>query len=167
MGDTNRDTTKDAGARPSGGDAETAAESAGGALETVAGEVQETLAYVADRARDQVASTIESQKERAAEGLGEVAEALRQTTETLRKHEIAAVTPVIATAAERVEQLSEYLQEADLDRLADEVGQFAHRQPTVFLAGAFALGFFGARLLKSRSRRGGAQPTRRRSPKAA
>jgi hypothetical protein len=110
-------------------------------------EAQEVLSRVTEVARNQVASTLTDKKGLAAEGLGGVAEALRETTEALRQKEVPAVAPVIETAAERVEQLSDYLRSADIDELAEEVTRFASRRPAAFLAGAFALGFLGARLL--------------------
>ncbi len=116
-----------------------------------AGEVREALSYVAEQAKEQVASAIESQKERAAEGLGGVADALRKTGEALGQQELGAVAPAIETAASQVEQLSELLQSADIEELAHEVGRFARRRPAAFLCGAFAAGFLGARLLRATS----------------
>ncbi len=105
----------------------------------------------------------ESQKERAAEGLGGVADTLRKTGEALGE-DLGAVAPALETAARQVEQLSELLQSADVEELADEVGRFARRRPAAFLCGAFAAGFLGARmvLVMSAKGRGGAP-----RPKAA
>lgn len=118
-----------------------------GAAGGVTSEAQEVLSRVTDVARNRVVSTLEDKKGLAADGLGGVAEALRETTETFRQKEVPAVAPVIETAAERVEQLSDYLRSADIGELADEVSRFASRRPAAFLAGAFALGFLGARIL--------------------
>jgi hypothetical protein len=59
------------------------------------------------------------------------------------------VAQVAEQAAERVERVSGYLREKDIDQLVREAEDFARRQPALFLGGAFALGVLGARFLKS------------------
>jgi ElaB/YqjD/DUF883 family membrane-anchored ribosome-binding protein len=108
---------------------------------------------VMDQARDQVKSQLTGQKDRATDGLGTIAEALRRTGDQLRTQDQAMVGRYAEQAAEAVEGFSEYLREKDVDDLVREVESFARRQPAVFLGSAFALGFLAARFLKSSNQR--------------
>jgi hypothetical protein len=102
-----------------------------------------------DQARDQVTTRLASQKDRAAEGLGGVAQALRQTGQQMREGDQSGMTQYVDQAAEQVERLSGYIQNKDLGEVVDDVERFARRQPGLFLGGAFVLGLLGARFLKS------------------
>lgn len=126
----------------------------------VTGQAKETVAQVADQAqqaagqvvgqaREQVSSRLAGQKDRAAEGLTSVAQALRQTGQQLRDQDQQVVTGYIDSAASQVERISNYLQQHDLGQLIDDVERFARRQPALFLGGTFMLGVLGARFLKS------------------
>jgi len=115
----------------------------------VTDQAQQTAGQVVDQARQQVSSRLGDQKDRAAESLVSVAQALRQTGQQLREQDQQGVTHYIDQAASRVERLSNYLQQNDLGQLVDDVEQMARRQPALFLGGAFVLGLLGARFLKS------------------
>lgn len=115
----------------------------------VAEQVKETTGQVADLAREQVSTRLSGQKDRAAEGLTSVADALRQTGQQLRGQDQQMVTDYIDSAAQQVERISNYLRQNDLGRLVDDIEGLARRQPGLFLGGAFALGLLGARFLKS------------------
>lgn len=126
----------------------------------VTGQVKETVGQVADQAqqaagqmvgqaREQVSSRLAGQKDRAAEGLTSVAQALRHTGQQLRDQDQQAFTGYIDSAASQVERISNYLRDNDLGRLVDDVERFARRQPALFLGGTFMLGVLGARFLKS------------------
>jgi uncharacterized protein YjbJ (UPF0337 family) len=115
----------------------------------VADQAQQAAGQVVDQARQQVSSRLTGQKERAAEGLTSVAQALRQTSQQLREQDQQAVTGYIESAASQVERVSNYLKHNDLGGLIDDVEQFARRQPALFLGGTFVLGLIGARFLKS------------------
>lgn len=119
------------------------------ATSEVAEQVKETTGQVADLARQQVSTRLSGQKERAAEGLTSVADALRQTGQQLRGQDQQMVTDYIDSAAAQVEKISNYLRQNDLGRLVDDIEGLARRQPGLFLGGAFALGLLGARFLKS------------------
>ena len=53
----------------------------------IAGQAKEQAGQLADQARTQVTSRISGQKERAADGLGSMADALRQTGQQLRNQD--------------------------------------------------------------------------------
>jgi len=115
----------------------------------VADQAQQAAGHVVDQARQQVSSRLVDQKDRAAEGLTSVAQALRQTSQQLRMQDQQTVTGYIESAASQVERISNYLKHNDLGGLIDDVEQFARRQPALFLGGTFVLGLLGARFLKS------------------
>lgn len=115
----------------------------------IASQAQQAARPVVDQARQQVSSRLAGQKDRAAEGLTSVAQALRQTGQELRKQDELGVTSYIDRAVSQVERLSSYLQDNEIGQLVDDVEQFARRQPALFLGGAFVLGLLGARFLKS------------------
>jgi hypothetical protein len=112
-------------------------------------EAQQQAGRALDTAREQVASRVAGQKDRAAEGLSMVAQALRQTGNQLRDQDQQGLTNYIDRAASQVEQFSSYLQSNHVGQLVDDVEHFARRQPALFLGGAFVLGLLGARFLKS------------------
>ncbi len=104
---------------------------------------------IAGQARDQVGTQLSGQKDRVAEGLGGVAQALRQTGQQMRDQDQLGLTGYVDRAASQVESFSSYLRENDMGRVVDDVERFARREPALFLGGAFVLGLLGARFLKS------------------
>ncbi len=88
-------------------------------------------------------------KERAADGLRDVAKALRSASEQLRADENEALTGYIDRAAGKVSDVSDYLKDHSLSELSTEVKTFARREPALFLGGALVLGLIGGRFLKS------------------
>lgn len=112
-------------------------------------QAKETVVNVADQAREQVTSRLSNQKHRAAEGLGTVAETLRQTSSQLREQNQDVAHEYVTKAADQVERLSTYLNHHEISDIVGEVEQFARRQPALFLGGSFLLGLLGARFLKS------------------
>ena len=107
---------------------------------------------LADDARRTLSHELETQAQRSAGKLGEVATALRRTSQELDRN---AAAPLIEKAADQIDRVSEMVRTADVDDVRARVESFARREPLVFLGGAFALGMIGARFLKSSSNRGG------------
>jgi hypothetical protein len=114
-------------------------------------QAQEKAGQLVDQAKDQVKTQLSSQKERAAGTLGSVADALRQTGNTLQGQNQAPVAQIANSAADWVEQFSGTLRERNIEDMLGDMEGFARRNPTVFLGSAFALGFLAARFLKSSS----------------
>jgi hypothetical protein len=112
-------------------------------------QTQQKAGEVVDRAREQVRSQFADQKERAAGSLESAADALRQAGQGLRDHDQRVLGDYVQGAAEMVERVSDYLSRRDMDQLVREVEDLARRQPSLFVGGAFALGFLAARFLKS------------------
>jgi vacuolar-type H+-ATPase subunit H len=145
---------------------ETASGESGGATERA----QEKVKHAASEARDRGADLLDEgkekarelghkaaetarsqgdqQRERVADGVQTFADALRDGSRDLpegrREYE-----PFIDGVADRVEGISRYLREHDVDTLTRDARRFAREHTPLFLSGAFTLGMLGARFLKS------------------
>ncbi len=103
--------------------------------------------------KDTTYEQLGSQKQRATEGLGSIAQAVRSATQPLRDSGQGKTADYINTAADQIDQLSSTLRERDLQQLLNELESFARRQPAVFIGTAFGVGLLAARFLKSSSQR--------------
>jgi len=113
----------------------------------------ESISGAATEAGRKAVTGINSQKTKAAEGLGSVAQALRQSGETLRsKNPETPIPQYISSAADQVERLSGYLRANSVGDMVNGLEQFARSQPALFIGSAFMLGLIGARFLKSSGR---------------
>jgi hypothetical protein len=129
----------------------------------MAGQAQQTAGTVVDQARAQAVSQLDGQKSKATDSLTMVSQALRQTSQQLRQQDQSGVAQYVEQAAEKTAQLAGYLRERDTSRLIDDVEDLARTQPVWFLGAAAALGFLGARFLRS-SRPASGMPGRNSSP---
>ena len=98
---------------------------------------------------DTAAAQLNSQKDRATQGLGTVASAVRESTENLRSQQHDVAARYVEQAAEQIERISARLREKDVTELLRDAQQLARRRPALFVGTAFALGLMGARFLKS------------------
>jgi hypothetical protein len=112
-------------------------------------EAQNKVDETINVAQQEAKSMLGSQKGRAAESLGGIAQALRQTGEQMQDGQQAAMAQYAQRAADKIEQFSSQLQNKDVDQLLADVEGFARRRPEIFLGGALLLGFAAARFLKS------------------
>lgn len=115
----------------------------------LAAQAKQGAGDVFDQAKKSAESRISGGKERAAESLSQVAEALRHTGERLQDQDASGLTDYVVRAADQVDAASRYLQRRSFGDVLDDVGGFARREPALFLGGAFALGLLGGRFLKS------------------
>jgi glucan phosphorylase len=124
-------------------------------------ELQQTAGQAADQAKQQVASLgqtaqksaktqLTTQKERATQGLGQVSDALHQTSTQLRQKN-SPMGEYVDRAAQQVDKFGSYLQLNEVDQIVNDVQQFARRQPAVVLGGALIVGFLASRFMKSSS----------------
>jgi ElaB/YqjD/DUF883 family membrane-anchored ribosome-binding protein len=120
------------------------AESGAYGQEGYGGRRQEVLG----KAKEKIKSRVADQKEKAAEGLHDVADALRQTAENVPA-ERQQVSRFAETAARKVEEFSEFLRGKDMDQLVADAERFIRQKPAVFLGGSLAAGFLLARMLRS------------------
>lgn len=101
-----------------------------------------------DRAGELARSRADHEKDRLVTGIRTFADVLRRGSDDL-SGERDRYRPMLTSAADRVENISSYLESRDVDALTNEVRRFAREHTPLFLGGAFALGFAGARFLKS------------------
>lgn len=115
--------------------------------EGIVDQAKQAVENVAGQAREQVTTQVAAQKDKAAGAIGGVADALRQTSGSMKQ---SGPLPAIADqAADTVDRIAEYLQSRNLGDLIGEVERFARREPAIFLGSAFAMGLLGGRFLKS------------------
>jgi hypothetical protein len=110
-----------------------------------------TASGIAGRVRERATAQLSTQKERATDGLGTVAQAVRQSAQHLRENKQDSIAQYVEKAGDQIDRLSTQLRNRDVGELVNEVQRFARRQPALFVGSAFALGVIGARFLKSSS----------------
>jgi hypothetical protein len=116
-----------------------------------------------DKVGEQAKQTATTQKERIAGGLDATANAIRQTGQSVKQEQ-----PMVADYAEkaalRVDRVSGYLRQHDVDEVIDDVQDFARRNKGMFIAGTLLLGFMTARLVKTAGRRQQQQQQQQQQP---
>lgn len=125
-------------------------------------QAQAKMGQALDKVEEKATSQAETQKVRAAEMVSQAAQAIHQTGDQLRQQDQQSVARFADMAAGRLDNLSGYLRQKDVQEMIDDVQDMARRQPMLFLGGAFAAGLLAARFLKSSGRQGsryGAQPS--------
>jgi hypothetical protein len=129
-----------------------------GAIKDVYNSAKESTGAVASQAygfaTKKATEVIDEQKASLTQGLTSVADSIRQIGENLNKTEeptgvAKAAAQYTNTAAEKVEQISGYLENQDFSGLVKDIKSFAQSNPALFLGGAFTLGILAARFLKS------------------
>ena len=106
---------------------------------------------IADKVRERAAAQLTTQKDRALDGLGGVAQAVRKTTQSLREQQHGTLAGYVEQAADQIERLSRNLKQKDIGELVSDAQRLARRQPALFVGSAFAIGLLGARFFKSSS----------------
>ena len=107
----------------------------------------------ANLAQERAKEVARSQKTQAAEELGTVASAFRETGQHLRGQDQGTMANTVAQytdrLADQVDRFAQQLRHKDINELMSEVENMARQQPVIFLGGAFAAGLLLARFLKS------------------
>lgn len=104
---------------------------------------------IVDRVRERATAQLSSQKDRATDGIGSIAQAVRQSTQQLRDQQHDTIAQYVEKAADQLERFSAQLRNRDITDLMQDVQRFARQQPALFIGSAFAIGLIGARFLKS------------------
>lgn len=103
---------------------------------------------LSDRAGSIARSRADEEMSRLTGGIRTFADVLRRGSDDLAADR-SQYRPLLAGAADRVEGISNYLEQRDVHALTNDVRRFARDNTPLFLGGVFALGFLGARFLKS------------------
>jgi hypothetical protein len=104
-----------------------------------------------ERVRDSATSQLGAQKDRATDGIGSVAQAVRQSTQQLRDQKHETIAQYVEQAADQLDRFATRLKDKNVGDLARETQDLARRRPALFIGSAFALGILGARFVKSSS----------------
>jgi hypothetical protein len=107
---------------------------------------------IAGFVRQAASNRLTQQKDRATRGLGDVARAVRGTTERLRSDGQETAAGYIEKAADGIDRFSRTLETHDVQEVFDNIQSFARRQPMLFVGAALGVGLVGARFLKSSGR---------------
>ena len=142
-------------------DQRSAAEIGRRAAEEVLGIGGQGARHLGNRLRDAAQTLIHEQKDRAADAVEGMAQALRQAADQLEREEKPTAARYADQAAAQVAQFSDTVRARDIEELLLEVERFARRQPTLFFAGALAAGFLLGRILSRPS-----EPARNRDASA-
>lgn len=124
------------------------AKPATGSTETSAGGGTPSMDDLKQKVVSTVASAADHQKNRAADGIGGIADVARQTGDDLRGQNEMLASWVNA-ASDQLRHMAERLRDRPAAELADDLTRFARERPAVFLGGAFLLGLGVARLLRA------------------
>src|SRR6266508_4491602 len=124
------------------------------------GGAEERVKEIGDRAQEHASQFAERGRERAAEQLRSLAEAVRETGSQL-ENKGSPFGGYVGKAAGQIERLSEIAVSKNPRDLVDSVERFARRDRALFLGGAMTLGLMAARFLRSSSRPRGGRRGRR------
>jgi hypothetical protein len=125
----------------------------GGFVDAAKEKIQQLASQARETASGQVESRFSTGKTKATETLGSVAQTLKSSSQQLRDQQQAGIGKYAEQAANKIEEMSHYLENASLNDVATRVENFARREPAFFIGSAVALGFLSARFLKSSQRK--------------
>ena len=104
--------------------------------------------------KQRVTSRVDEQKNRAADGIGGIADVFRNAGNELRT-ENEALASYVDMASDQMRRFADQIRERGVDEMMEDVTRFARRRPALFIGGAFLVGIGIARFLKSTSASGG------------
>lgn len=98
--------------------------------------------------KQRVTSRVDEQKNRAADGLGGIADVFRTAGNELRM-ENETLASYVDAASDQMRRVADHIRERGVTDMMDDLNQFARRRPALFIGGAFLVGIGIARFLKS------------------
>ena len=102
--------------------------------------------------QQKVTSSVDQQKNRAADGLGGIANVIRNAGNELRT-ENETLAQYVDMASDQLRRFADQIRQRGVADMLDDVHMFARRRPAVFIGGAFVVGLALARFLKSSGER--------------
>jgi hypothetical protein len=135
---TNQDTTKPNGSAKRQGNGQATDQQNGSLL----GGIQQ-----------KVTSRVDEQKNKAADGLGGIADVFRNAGNELR-NENETVAQYVDMASDQLRRFADNIRQRGVADMMGDVNQFARRNPAMFIGGAFLVGFGIARFMKASGYRG-------------
>ena len=137
---TNRESNKPNGSSKTQGNGQATEQQANGS--TLLGGIQQ-----------KVTSRVDEQKNRAADGLGGIADVFRNAGNELR-NENETIAQYVDMASDQMKKFADRIRQRGVSDMMDDLNQFARRRPALFIGGAFIVGLGIARFLKSSADRG-------------
>lgn len=113
------------------------------------GQTRQSEEGLAHKVKERASAQLNTQKDRATEGLGTISQAVRQSTQQLRDQKHETIAGYVEQAANQIDRLSQGLKNKDVGELARDAQRLAQKRPAIFVGSAFAIGLVGARFLKS------------------
>jgi hypothetical protein len=98
--------------------------------------------------QQRVTSRVDEQKNRAADGLGGIADVFRNASNELR-NENETIASYVDMASDQMRRFADQIREKGVGDMLDDVHAFARRRPALFIGGAFLIGLGVARFLKA------------------
>lgn len=102
--------------------------------------------------KQNVTARVAEQKDRAADGLGGIANVFRTAGHELRSDN-EAVAAYVDMASDQLKRVADQIRQKGVTDMLDDVHSFARRRPALFIGGAFLVGLGIARFLKSSGER--------------
>ena len=121
----------------------------GTAAADLGNEAREQVVNLTEQVRQQATSQLTTQKEQVVDALETVALLLHQAGEHAQQQDKALIASYADKAAQQVSTFSESLGQQDVAQVVQTAKDFARREPMLFVGGALAAGFLGARFLRS------------------
>jgi hypothetical protein len=103
--------------------------------------------------KQRVTSRLDEQKNRAADGLGGIADVIKNAGNELGI-ENETIASYVDAASDQMRRFADQIREKGVTEMMDDVNQFARRRPALFIGGAFLVGIGLARFLKSSAANG-------------
>lgn len=110
---------------------------------------QEAASQVAGQVKHGIVSSIDGQKQRAAESLDLVCQGLHEMGTRIASQGSPQIGSYLHHAHHSLERYSNYLRENELNDIVEDVQVFARQNPTMMVGSLFALGFLAGRFLRS------------------
>ena len=107
-----------------------------------------TASDVLGGVKQRVSSRVDEQKNRAADGLGGIADVFRNASNELR-NENETLASYVDMASDQMRRFADQIRQKGVADMLDDVHGFARRRPALFIGGAFLVGLGIARFLKA------------------
>ena len=102
--------------------------------------------------KQNVTARADEQKNRAADGLGGIANAIRNAGNELRT-ENETIARYVDQASDQLRRFADQIRQKGVADMLDDLNDFARRRPALFIGGAFLVGLGVARFVKSSAER--------------
>lgn len=139
-------------AKKAGADAREVGKDIKNAAQEATERAKQEAARLGDKAKQHAEGYADEKKNEAGERIGTLASSLRALADKLENEE-QWLAGYVSSAADQLDDFSNTVRNREVGEILQDVESFARRQPTLFLAGAAAIGFAAGRFMKASSDR--------------